>query len=48
MANATENPELYAVKNPVYNLKAKKIHEISLLVYPDEWKKGEKVYGKVY
>jgi len=47
VANATENPELYVVQNPVYNLKAKKVHEISLLVYPDEWKKGEKVYEKV-
>ena len=45
VVNATEKPTLYVIQNPVYNLKTKEIHEISLLIYPDEWKKGEIVYG---
>ena len=47
VVNIENNPTLYAVQDPVYNLKAKQVHEISLLIYPDEWKKGEKVYEKV-
>ena len=47
VVNIENNPALYAVQDPVYNLKAKQVHEISLLIYPDEWKKGEKVYEKV-
>lgn len=47
VAKVAETPTLYVIQDPIYNLKAKQIHEISLLIYPNEWKKGEKVYEKV-
>ncbi|AXV39096.1 helicase-related protein [Methanobacterium sp. BAmetb5] len=47
VANATTTPTLYVIQDPVFNLKAEKQFDVSLVVYPDEWKKGEKVYEKV-
>jgi len=47
VANALSNPTLWIIQDPVFNLKARKEFDVSLVVYPDEWKKGKKVYEKV-
>ncbi|MDO5836596.1 MAG: DUF3883 domain-containing protein, partial [Methanobacterium sp.] len=46
VANAVSKPSLYVIQNPANFLEATEKMDVRYLVFPDEWKRGEKVFEK--
>lgn len=46
VANAASKPSLYVIQNPANFLEPTEKMDVRYLVFPEEWKKGEKVFEK--
>jgi len=46
VANAVSKPSLYIIQNPANFLEPTEKMDVRYLVFPDEWKRGEKVFEK--
>lgn len=46
VANAVSKPSLYVIQNPANFLEPTEKMDVRYLVFPDEWKRGEKVFEK--